>query len=424
MNVTCEKSIILLLLLALITSHHITIHSTLTFSIYPFDISYTILYPFSYYFWEFIIDTVYEYMALKHIAGVSDNIISAIIEKRGTISGIFQEKSDFFYGLNIQTAVADKILAKSFNEQAVESQINRAKDAGISIITLDDERYPKMLKEIHTPPALLFVLGNYECLNNICVGVVGSRNCSKLAENFAYKLAKELSAVGITVVSGFAYGIDMASHKGAIQTGATACVLGSGLANIYPAAHTKHIGKILEKGGCLVSEFFLDEAPLPQNFPRRNRIISGLSKAIAVIEAGYKSGSLITCKFALEQNRDIFAVPAFPSGKNSATNSLLRQGAKFLETSLDIISDLQYDLKIELNEDKTETARNNAENFKIEDETGQKIYDAISIEPLSLNSICIKLGIDIVSAMNAISDLELDGIIEKANDGKYIIKII
>ena len=225
-------------------------------AIYLFDILYPILYSFFYYhFMEFIIDTVYEYMALKHIKGLSDTIISLIIEKRGTISGIFQEKADFFYGSNIPNTIADRIITKSFNEQAVESQIRRAEDAGISIITLEDKRYPEMLKEIYTPPALLYVLGNYECLNNVCVGVVGSRSCSKSAGNFAYKISKELAAVGITVVSGFAYGIDIASHLGAIENGATACILGSGLANIYPAAHTKYIDKILEKSGCVVSEF-------------------------------------------------------------------------------------------------------------------------------------------------------------------------
>ena len=117
-------------------------------------------------------------------------------------------------------------------------------------------------------------------------------------------------------------------------------------------------------------------------------------------------------------------MPAFPGGRNSATNSLLRQGAKFLESSLDIISDLQYDLKNKLNDNNSEIVENNIKSLEIEDETGQKIYDALSIEPLSLNNICLKLNIDVVSAMNAIACLELDGIIEKAQDEKYIIKII
>ena len=195
-------------------------------------------------------------------------------------------------------------------------------------------------------------------------------------------------------------------------------------------------------GGCLISEFMPDEKPLPNNFPRRNRIISGLSKVIAVIEASKRSGSLITCnriisglskviavieaskrsgslitcRFALEQNREIFAVPAFPGGRNSATNSLLRDGAKFLETSLDIISELQYDLKIELNEDE-----NNNDSIIIEDKQCKEIYHVLTVEPLSLNGICMKLNIDVVTAMSSLASLELDGIIEKSVDDKYVI---
>ncbi len=346
------------------------------------------------------------------------------MEKRGTIAGIFQEKADFFYSSNIHSNIGEKILGKSFDKKAVESQIEKAKSLNIDIITLENERYPKLLREVYAPPAILFAMGDISCLNNICIGIVGSRHPSKMAENFTYKLSKELSCVGITIVSGFAYGIDIASHKGAMEVGATACVLGSGLNKIYPAVHSKYIDKILEKGGCLISEFMLDTAPLPQNFPRRNRIISGLSRAIAVIEAGYRSGSLITARFALEQNRDIFAVPTFPTSQNNATNSLLKQGAKFLESYLDIVSDLQDDLKIKLQEDDNENSEKNNKPIKIDNEIGQKIYETLSIEPLSLNNICMKLNLDIVSVMSAISDLELQDIIEKDKDEKYIIKII
>lgn len=343
-------------------------------------------------------------------------VIQAIMDKRGTISGIFNERADFFYGLNIQSNIAERIYNKAFNEQAVESIISRTEKENIEIITLEDERYPTLLKEIYAPPALLFVKGNVECLNKVTVGVVGSRNCSSQAEKFTYKLSKELAEVGITIVSGFAYGIDIASHLGAIEKGATACVLGSGLFQIYPQNHIKYVDKIINMGGCLISEFMPDEKPLPNNFPRRNRIISGLSKVIAVIEASKRSGSLITCRFALEQNREIFAVPAFPGGRNSATNSLLRDGAKFLETSLDIISELQYDLKIELNEDE-----NNNDSIIIEDKQCKEIYHVLTVEPLSLNGICMKLNIDVVTAMSSLASLELDGIIEKSVDDKYVI---
>lgn len=344
-------------------------------------------------------------------------VIQNIIENRGTIAGIFDERADFFYGSNIQSAVAERIYNKAFNEQAVENIIRRTEKENIKIITLEDENYPALLKEIYAPPALLFIKGDESCLNNISVGIVGSRNCSSQAEKFTYKLSKELAEVGITVISGFAYGIDIAAHLGAIEKGATACVLGSGLFQIYPQNHIKYIDKILNMGGCILSEFMPDEMPLPNNFPRRNRIISGLSKVIAVIEASKRSGSLITCRFALEQNRDIFAAPAFPGGKNSATNSLLRDGAKFLESSLDIINELQYDLKAEINTDNS----SNESSIIIDDEDGKIIYEALSIEPLSLNNICMKLQMDVVSAMSALASLELDGIIEKSVDDKYVI---
>ncbi len=368
--------------------------------------------------WENTIELIYEYLALKNIKGISDNIIHTILNKRGTIKGIFNESLDFFYGSNIQPNIAERIYRKVFNEQAVESIIKRAVSSKTHIITLEDERYPALLKEIYTPPALLFIQGNPNCLNNICVGIVGSRNCSKQSETFTYKLAQDLAGVGITVVSGFAYGIDIAAHTGAMQKGATACILGSGLSNIYPKTHIKYINSIIEQGGCMVSEFMLDEKPLPNNFPRRNRIISGLSKVIAVIEAGRRSGSLITCRFALEQNRDIFAVPTFPSSKNNAGNMLLRDGAKFLESSLDIIKELKNELQIELDDKNT---YNDENKVIIENSVSQEIYNALSIEPLSLNGLCLKLNIDVVTAISLIAELEIEGIIEKAVDEKYII---
>lgn len=369
---------------------------------------------------EFIISIEYEYLALKSIKGVSDNTLLSILEKRGSLKNIFSEKQDFFYSSNIPSNIVARILSCSFNEQAIESHLKRAESNNIKIITFEDVNYPKLLKEIYSPPTILFVKGDIACLNNVCVGIVGSRSCSKMAENFSYKLSKELSSVGITIVSGFAYGIDISAHRGAMEVGSTACVLGSGLLNIYPANHIKYIDKILNKGGCILSEFTLDEAPLPANFPRRNRIISGLSKAIAVIEAGIKSGSLITTRFALEQNREIFAVPTFPGGRNSATNMLLKQGAKFLESSLDIISELQYDLKIKLENNNDNVS--SAEKVELDDEIAKNVYNALSIEPLSLNSICIKLNIDIATASSCIALLELDGLVEKDHDEKYIIK--
>lgn len=360
----------------------------------------------------------YDYIALKCIQGISDVSISSIINKRGTLEGIFKENKSFFYDTGVSEKAVEKILSKSFNEQLVENELRLAEKYNFKLITYEDDCYPALLKEIYSPPASFYVYGNENCLNNVCVAIIGSRNCSKQAENFTSKLSGELSAVGITVVSGFAYGIDISAHTGALKNGATACVLGSGLLNIYPEKHKKYINDIVKNGGCLVSEFLLNEAPLPTNFPRRNRIISGLSKAVAVIEASFRSGSLITVRTAVEQNREIFAVPAFPVGKNTATNKLIRDGAKILETSLDIIEDLKYDLKIELEKENIKE-ENPAVEFN--NKTENIIYEALLIEPLSLNDICIKLNIDVRTALSAVSSMELEGLIEKGPDEKFII---
>lgn len=367
------------------------------------------------------INSIYDYTALKYIQGISDVSIANIIAKRGTLEGIFNESPAFFYNTGINEKIVNKILSKSFNEQAVENEIKLAEKHNFKLITFEDEDYPELLKEIYSPPSSFYIYGNKDCLKNVCVGIIGSRYCSKQSENFTFKLAKELAAVGITVVSGFAYGIDISAHIGAMEKGATACVLGSGLLNIYPERHTKYIDKIIEMGGCIISEFLLTEPPLPNNFPRRNRIISGLSKAIAVIEAGHRSGSLITARIALEQNRDIFAVPAFPAGKNTATNKLLRDGAKILETSLDIIEDLKYDLKNILADENNKSVKNNLTDIIFENDMESKIYEVLLIEPLSLNEICEKIKADISSVLSTISVMEINGILEKGLDEKYII---
>lgn len=340
------------------------------------------------------------------------------MEKRGGMAGIFNENSDFFRKLPISAEAANTLINKNFNRNFADEEIELAERENISILTLEDEEYPALLKEIHDAPPVLYVKGGTGCLNNICIGLVGSRKCSKSAEIFTHKLSGELAAVGITVVSGFAYGVDIAAHRGACEKGATAAVLGSGILKIYPDRHIKYIDKILDKGGCLISEFSLNAFSAPSNFPRRNRIISGLSKGIAVIEAGFRSGSLITARLAAEQNRDVFAVPAFPLNHNSATNKLLRDGAKLLESSLDIIAEFQYELKTEL--EKTDND-GGVKGYEPADETEKAIYEALRIEPMTLNEICDKLSIGIVSAITAVSSMELSGAVLKDENDKFIV---
>jgi len=180
----------------------------------------------------------------------------------------------------------------------------------MEIITFKDERYPKHLKQIYDYPKVLFVEGNTEILKEEGFAIIGCRNSSKYGEKTAMKLAYDLSLNNKIIISGLARGIDTAAHIGCLQArGKTIAVLGSGLDNIYPKENTRLAGKILENGGAIISEYKMGTKPIPTNFPARNRIISGLAKGVIVVEAKQRSGSLITVDFALEQGKDVYAVP-------------------------------------------------------------------------------------------------------------------
>lgn len=220
----------------------------------------------------------------------------------------------------------------------IEIHLKYMRKNNIKIITINDEEYPKKLKEIYDPPIILYVRGNMDILNNTSIAIIGCREASEYgisaAKYFAYNLAKK----GINIVSGLAKGIDSFAHIGAIcAKGKTIAVVGNGLDSIYPKENIQIAEKILETGGTIISEYPLGTKPEKKNFPARNRIISGISNAIIVVEAKEKSGTLITVDFALEQGRDIYVVPGNINSINSVgTNELLKQGAKLITNYLDI----------------------------------------------------------------------------------------
>ena len=220
-----------------------------------------------------------------------------------------------------------QILETKFNELILEQE--KLKQDGIKFITKDDKLYPENLKNIFDPPYWIYIKGNAQTLNKRSVAIIGSRNCSKYGENVSKRIAYYLAKQDICVVSGLARGIDTKAHEGCvIGNGTTIAVLGSGLNNIYPQENIPLYSKIIEKGGAIISEYPMDEKPSPENFPKRNRIISGLSEKIIVVEAGKRSGTFITVDFALEQGKEIYAVPGNITSINSAgTNNLIKEGA-------------------------------------------------------------------------------------------------
>jgi len=211
----------------------------------------------------------------------------------------------------------------------------------IEIISIEDKEYPEILKNIYDPPLVLYILGNKQILNQTTIGIIGCRECTNYGKSVAKKLAYDISKYNINIVSGLAKGIDAEAHKGClIAEGKTIAVLGNGLDTIYPKENMELAKRILQNGGAIISEYPLGEKTQKQNFPERNRIVSGISKGIIVVEAKEKSGTLITVDFALEQGRDVYVVPGNINSETSiGTNELIKQGAKVITKYQDVIEE-------------------------------------------------------------------------------------
>ena len=213
----------------------------------------------------------------------------------------------------------------------------------MNIIYYNDDTYPEKLRRIYAPPQKLYIIGNDKILNEKGIAIIGCRKPSKYGIEMAYKFAYGLSKRGINVISGLARGIDSYSHLGAVHAkGKTIGVLGSGLNNIYPSENKKLCLEIIKNGGAIITEYEPKEKPLAMNFPARNRIISGLSEGILVIEAKQKSGTLITVDHGLDQGKDIFVIPGNITSENSfGTNELIKQGAKLVTNIEEIIEEIE-----------------------------------------------------------------------------------
>ena len=210
----------------------------------------------------------------------------------------------------------------------------------IEEMTIDSKEYPEKLKNIYDPPRKIYLIGNKSLLYQKGIAIVGARDATQYGKKIAYNLAKELSEQNIVIISGLAIGIDSYAHKGSLEKG-TIAVLGSGIDNIYPKENLELAREIIKNKGCIISEYPLGTKPERLHFPQRNRIISGLSDGVVVIEASKKSGALITAEFALEQGKEIFAVPGDINKKQSeGTNQLIKDGAILLTSATDILENI------------------------------------------------------------------------------------
>lgn len=290
------------------------------------------------------------WLSLNMTPFVGPRVATQLLERFGSPDAVFGATRAELESMHLRNESVESIIGREFHGRA-ERELERVRAIGGDVLTLDDGNYPALLREISDPPIVLYVLGNWrECFDAPCIGVVGSRRCSTYGENAAEMLARDLGSAGVTIVSGLARGIDTAAHRGTVAvSGRTVAVLGTGIDGTYPRENSKLSREIVESGGALASQFPLGTPPLRDNFPYRNRIISGLSLGVLLVEATERSGSLITARLAMEQNREVMAVPGNITSRNSVgTNYLIKSGAKLVQHWQDVVAELPAEVAASL----------------------------------------------------------------------------
>ncbi|MEZ5356133.1 MAG: DNA-processing protein DprA [Bryobacteraceae bacterium] len=290
------------------------------------------------------------WLALRLIPGLGARKAVPLVKAFRSPVEVFRASAADLIDAGLSGSVAHTIASGcTFDDAADQYRLMRQHDA--EMIPVNDPRYPARLLEIYDPPLLLFTRGRVELLNRTAIGVVGTRRPTPYGVAAAERLSSELAGAGMVIASGMARGIDTAAHRAALDAnGATVAVFGSGVDHIYPAEN-KRLAERISTHGLLVSEFPMGNPGHPQNFPVRNRIISGISVGVLVVEGAQYSGSAITAQLAMEQNRDVFAVPGNITSKMSwAPNLLIKQGAKLVQTAEDVLTELSADLRRDLSQ--------------------------------------------------------------------------
>jgi len=308
--------------------------------------------------------------------------------------------------------IANKILIKK-KEINIYKEFEKLEKNDIKLILLDDDNYPELLKKIYDPPFGLYVKGDF-VINNKTIGVVGTRKPTNYGIEVAKIITSDLANAAIIIISGLARGIDTIAHQAAVSmNNKTIAVLGSGLdsKSIYPSLNRNLVEKIIQCGGAIISEFAIGTPPLKQNFPLRNRIIAGLSMGVVVVEAPEKSGALITARLALEQGREVFAVPGSIFSKNSeGCHKLIKLGAKLTTSADDIFEELHIERKSVIM------------NIVFDSEEEEKIFKLISEEPISIDQIFEKFNLEMPKIASILIKMELRGWIKNIGNNIYAIK--
>ena len=294
-------------------------------------------------------ETSMQWLALALTPGLGPTKARRVIEFFGSVQSLFRASLTELEAAGLR-AVSAQSLGTGRSMELAQDELGKAAAVDARIVALDDPGYPAQLKQIYDPPLILYVRGNEASISQPGIAVVGTRHPTPYGSGMSERLACDLAARGLVIFSGMARGIDTAGHRGAIAAkGKTVAVWGTGVDVVYPKENTRLVEQILALGGAVISEFPIGTFPAPQNFPIRNRIISGISFGVLVVEAAEYSGTRITARCALEQNREVFAVPGNVTNKGSWTpNTLIKQGAKLVATWEDIWEELPTEVRLTL----------------------------------------------------------------------------
>lgn len=347
------------------------------------------------------------WLALSLTRGLGGESARRLLQEFGSPEAVFAASSGSLRSI-VKADIAAEI-GKGIDETALAATLAWLQGGGNHIVTLADSDYPQSLLNIPDPPLLLYVKGRLDLLNHPALAVVGSRNATPQGLNNAEAFAKSLSDAGLCIVSGMAHGIDAAAHRGALQgQGRSIGIVGTGLDKVYPAAN-RDLAHALAAQGALVSEFPLGTPPLAANFPRRNRLISGMSIGCLVVEASLQSGSLITARLALEQGRDVFAIPgSIHAPQSKGCHALIKQGAKLVETAQDVLEELNG-----LPANHGNAAPN------VEGEADSALLEQVGFDPVDIDTLSVRCGLTVSELSAMLLTLELEGRISALPGGLY-----
>jgi len=355
------------------------------------------------------------YNAFNFIPQIGPVRFRKLISHFKSMEDAWNANASEFYGAGIEEDVIEKIL-ESRKNIFPDEEFEKLEKEGIEIITINEDLYPARLKETHSAPAVLYFKGKIE-KDDLALAIIGPRKVSIYGRQAASQLASELSRGGLTIVSGMALGVDSIAHNECVKLrNRTIAVLGGGIdtRNIYPPSNCQTAENIIANGGAVISEYPIGTPPLKQHFPARNRIISGLSLGVLVIEASEKSGALITAKFALEQNREVFAVPGSIFSKNSkGTNNLIKLGAKLVTKAEDILEELNLEFVEEIK---------NAREIIPDNEEEKLILENLSPdEPIQIDKLAKIIAMNTSALSSLLTLMEIKGKVKNVGGMRYVV---